>query len=177
MLLVDNREHVVVEAAEIVSDLLTAGTDLRVLAASREPLGVPGEVSLQVPPLPVPTSHSITDGGTAGTFDAVRLFVERAATALPGFELTDVTAPAVTTLCQRLDGLPLAIELAASRVRTFGAVELVEHLDQRFELLSAAHGPSRGDNARYAEPSTGAIDSSMTTHRYSSTGSLSGDRK
>src|SRR5262249_28154316 len=68
---------------------------------------------------------------------AVRLFVDRAMTASPGFTLTDAVAPAVAALCQRLDGLPLAIELAASRMRTFGPVELVEHLDHRFELLSA----------------------------------------
>jgi predicted ATPase/DNA-binding CsgD family transcriptional regulator len=136
LLLVDNCEHVVVEAAEIVADLLNAGGQLRVLATSREPLGVPGEVTYQVPTLAVPDSFHSAGAATAGGFDAVRLFVERAATASPGFTLTDATAPAVATLCQRLDGLPLAIELAASQVRSFGPVELVEHLDQRFELLA-----------------------------------------
>jgi predicted ATPase/DNA-binding CsgD family transcriptional regulator len=136
LVVVDNCEHVVAEAAEIVADLLTTGSHLRVLATSREPLGVPGEVSYQVPPLPVPTSRDSGLAATAGTFDAVRLFADRAATASPGFTLSDSIAPAVAALCQRLDGLPLAIELAASRVRSFGPVELVEHLDQRFELLS-----------------------------------------
>jgi predicted ATPase/DNA-binding CsgD family transcriptional regulator len=136
LLVVDNCEHVVTEAADIVADLLAAGTELRVLATSREPLGVPGEVAYPVRPLPVPD----LDGGSpapAASYDAVRLFVERAATASPGFVLTEAAAPAVTALCQRLDGLPLAIELAASRVRTFGPDELVAHLDQRFELLTA----------------------------------------
>jgi predicted ATPase len=144
LLLVENREHVVSEAAEIVADLLGAGSQVRVLATSREPLGVPGEVSYQVRPLPVPAPEASTGADTIGSYDAVRLFVERAATASPGFTLTDAIAPAVAALCERLDGLPLAIELAASRMRTFGPAELVEHLDQRFELLSAG--------ARTAQP-------------------------
>ena len=137
LLVVDNCEHVVAEAAEIVAGLLTAGGPLRVLATSREPLGVPGEVSYQVQTLPVPTQLDSCRAADAGTYDAVRLFVDRAATVSPGFTLTDAIAPAVAALCERLDGLPLAIELAASRVRSFGPAELVEHLDQRFELLSA----------------------------------------
>jgi predicted ATPase/DNA-binding CsgD family transcriptional regulator len=137
LLLVDNCEHVVAEAAEIVADLLGGGGQPRVLATSREPLGVPGEVSYPVRALHVPTPDASTDADSIGSFDAVRLFVDRARTASPGFTLTDAIAPAVAALCQRLDGLPLAIELAASRSRTFGPVELVEHLDQRFELLSA----------------------------------------
>ena len=137
LLVVDNCEHVVAEAAEIVAGLLTAGGQLRVLATSREPLGVPGEVSYQVQPLPVPAARDSGRAATAGTYDAVRLFADRAAAASPGFTLTDSVAPAVAALCQRLDGLPLAIELAAARTRSFGPAELVGHLDQRFELLSA----------------------------------------
>ncbi len=137
LLLVDNCEHVVAEVAEIVADLLTVAGRLRVLATSREPLGVAGEVSYQLRTLPVPTASTSARAATAGDFDAVRLFVDRAATASPGFTLTDTVAPAVASLCQRLDGLPLAIELAASRVRSYAPAELVEHLDQRFELLSA----------------------------------------
>jgi predicted ATPase/DNA-binding CsgD family transcriptional regulator len=137
LLLVDNCEHVIAEAADIVADLLAAGSQLRVFATSREPLGVPGEVAYQVQPLPVPTSAASARANTAANYDAVRLFVDRAATATAGFTLTDAIAPAVAELCQRLDGLPLAIELAASRVRSFEPAELVEHLDQRFVLLSA----------------------------------------
>jgi len=137
LLLVDNCEHVIVEAAELLAELLTSGGLLRVLATSREPLGVPGEISYPVPTLPVPAPGSAPpDAATAATYDAVRLFVERAAAASPGFTLTDADAPAVTTLCQRLDGLPLVIELAASKVRSFAPAELVAHLDERFELLS-----------------------------------------
>jgi predicted ATPase/DNA-binding CsgD family transcriptional regulator len=137
LLVVDNCEHVVAETAEIVADLLAAGRQLRVLATSREPLGVPGEAIYQVHTLPVPTSPDSDRAATAGRYDAVRLFAERAAAVSLGFALTDATAPVVAALCRRLDGLPLAIELAASRVRSFGPAELVEHLGQRFELLSA----------------------------------------
>ncbi|MDG6103719.1 hypothetical protein Daura_24630 [Dactylosporangium aurantiacum] len=136
LLLVDNCEHVVAAAAEVVAALLRAGGGLRVLATSREPLGVPGEVTYQLRTLDVPPDGADTTAGIAG-LAAVRLFVDRAATAAPGFALTDAVAPAVAALCRRVDGLPLAIELAASRLRTFGPAELVEHLDQRFDLLSA----------------------------------------
>ena len=158
LLLIDNCEHVVAEVADIVADLLSVAGDVRVLATSREPIGVPGEVSYQVHPLDVPPRHVTARASSIAGYDAVRLFVDRAVTASPGFTLTDATAPAVAALCQRLDGLPLAIELAASRMRTFGPVELVEHLDQRFELLSAG--------ARTAPPRQrtlrGAIDWSYT---------------
>jgi predicted ATPase/DNA-binding CsgD family transcriptional regulator len=137
LLLVDSCEHVVAEAAELLSDLLAAGGPLRVLATSREVLGVPGEVSYEVQPLPVPSPRVSSRAATASGSDAVRLFVDRAMAASPGFALTDTNASAVAALCQRLDGLPLAIELASSRVRSFPPAELLEHLDQRFELLSA----------------------------------------
>ena len=137
LLVVDNCEHVVAEAAEIVADLLTAGSQVRVLATSREPLGVPGEAIYQVQTLPVPTASDSCRAATAERYDAVRLFVDRAAAVSPDFTLTDATAPAVAALCQRLDGLPLGIELAAARMRSFGPAELVEHLGQRFQLLSA----------------------------------------
>lgn len=134
LLLVDNCEHVVAEAAEIIADLLTTGDGLKVLGTSREPLGVPGEVSYPVRTLPVPEPGDVAEAVRG--YDAVRLFAERAATASRGFTLTDANAPAVAALCRRLDGLPLAIELAASRVRSFEPAQLVEHLDHRFELLS-----------------------------------------
>jgi predicted ATPase/DNA-binding CsgD family transcriptional regulator len=135
LVLVDNCEHVIGAAAELIAELLAASGRLRVLATSREPLGVPGEVSYPVPTLPVPIGL-VPDAATAGAFDAVKLFVDLAAAALPGFTLTDDAADAVAALCRRLDGLPLAIELAASRVRSFGPAELVAHLDRRFDLLS-----------------------------------------
>jgi predicted ATPase/DNA-binding CsgD family transcriptional regulator len=128
LLVVDNCEHVVAEAAALISDLLTAGGRLRVLATSREVLGVPGEVSYAVQPLPVPSRQAASRAATAEGYDAVRLFVDRAMHASPGFALTDANAAAVAALCQRLD---------ASRVRSFPPATLLELLDQRFELLSA----------------------------------------
>jgi predicted ATPase/DNA-binding CsgD family transcriptional regulator len=144
LLLVDNCEHVITEAAALVGELLTAGQQLQVLATSREPLGVPGEVSYQLQPLPVPPPGASPGAAGAGGYDGVRLFVERATAAWPGFALTDTNAAGVATLCQRLDGLPLATELAAAQVRSFSPAELAAHLDRRFELLAGG--------ARTAQP-------------------------
>ncbi len=132
LLLVDNCDHVIGAAVEIVADLLAAGSQLRVLATSREPLAVAGEATYQVLPMPVPTSLA-----AAADSDAVRLFVVRAAVVSPGFALTDANVADIVAICRRLDGIPLAIELAAALVRSFDPAELVRHLDQRFELLSA----------------------------------------
>lgn len=137
LLVVDNCEHVIGRVAELVADLLAVGRRLRVLATSREPLRVPGEVSYPVPPLAVPPADVAPRADAVHDFDAVRLFAERAASASPGFALTDDNAASVAALCQRLDGLPLAIELAASQVRSFSPADLVRHLDRRFELLSS----------------------------------------
>jgi predicted ATPase/DNA-binding CsgD family transcriptional regulator len=136
LLLIDNCEHVVAEVAEIVADLLSVGPRLRVLATSREPLGVPGEATYQVQPLPIPAEY-MASVAQRGDDDAVRLFVERAAAVAPGFALTDDNVADVVAVCRRLDGIPLAIELAAGRVRSFGPAELLRHLDQRFDLLAA----------------------------------------
>jgi DNA-binding CsgD family transcriptional regulator len=170
LLLVDNCEHVVAETAAVVSDLLTAGDQLRVLATSREVLGVPGEVSYAVQPLPVPSRQAASRAATAEGYDAVRLFVDRAMHASPGFALTDTNASAVAALCQRLDGLPLAIELAASRVRSFPPATLLDLLDQRFELLSAGARTALPRHARCGPRSTGAMTCSATKSAPCSTG-------
>lgn len=101
LLLVDNCEHVAAEVADVVTDVLGAAGPLRVLATSREPLAVPGEATYQVQPLPVPTPEATADAGRIEAYDAVRLFVGRAAAADPGFSLTATTAPAVAALCRR----------------------------------------------------------------------------
>jgi predicted ATPase/DNA-binding CsgD family transcriptional regulator len=136
LLVIDNCEHVISDVAGIVADLLVAGARLRVLATSREPLGVVGEMTYQVPPLTLPDPDH-DDAATGPRSDAVQMFVERAAAGSTGFDLTDDNAGAVAALCRRLDGLPLAIELAAARARSFGPAELLRHLDQRFDLLAA----------------------------------------
>ncbi|WP_206279878.1 BTAD domain-containing putative transcriptional regulator [Streptomyces luteoverticillatus] len=122
LLILDNCEQVVEAAAELTDRLLRAAPGLRVLATSQEPLGLPAETVRSVEPLP--------------QADAVRLFTVRAAAAAPGFVLDDRSRDAVDVICRRLDGLPLALELAATRVRALGVRELASRLDDRFRLLT-----------------------------------------
>jgi predicted ATPase/DNA-binding SARP family transcriptional activator len=136
LLVLDNCEHVIEQAAELAGRLLRGCPELRVLATSREPLGLPGEVVWAVPPLDVPDPAAEPDPVRLAASPAVRLFVARAAAAAPEFALTAGTAPAVAELCRRLDGIPLALELAATRVRALGVDELVARLDDRFRLLA-----------------------------------------
>ncbi|MES9605036.1 BTAD domain-containing putative transcriptional regulator [Actinomadura sp. NPDC000929] len=140
LLVLDNCEHVVEQAAELADRLLRGVPGVRVLATSREPLGLPGEVVWAVPPLDVPGR-----GDDPAASSAVRLFAERARAASRGFRLDGDTAGPVGELCRRLDGIPLALELAATRVRTLGVEGLVERIDDRFRLLSSGH---RGAPAR-----------------------------
>jgi predicted ATPase/DNA-binding SARP family transcriptional activator len=156
LLVLDNCEHLVGACAELAQRLLRAGPGVRVLATSREVLGVAGEAVWPVPPLAVPDDQAApedlagpdADGAApealAG-YDAVRLFVERAAAADPGFTLDAASAPAVAELCRRLDGLPLAIELAAARVRVLPVAEIAARLEDRFRLLT---GGGRTADAR-----------------------------
>jgi predicted ATPase/DNA-binding SARP family transcriptional activator len=142
LLVLDNCEHLVEASAALARRLLEAGPRLRVLATSREVLGVPGEVVWPIPPLAVPDAADDADPGPAIApealegFDAVRLFIERAAAADPGFVLDEASGPVVAELCRRLDGLPLAIELAAARVRALPPAELAARLEDRFRLLA-----------------------------------------
>jgi predicted ATPase len=122
LVLLDNCEHVVDSAAETVRRILAAAPGLSVLATSREPLGLAAEAVWTVPPL----TQS----------DAERLFAERAAAGAPGFAVTEHDAGAVATICRRLDRIPLALELAATRVRALGVREIAARLDDRFRLLA-----------------------------------------
>jgi predicted ATPase/DNA-binding SARP family transcriptional activator len=175
LLVLDNCEHLVEACAGLARGLLQAGPAVRVLATSREVLGVPGEAIWPIPPLAVPVDPGQAGpGGSQGAvpapaeaapaaaegasdleevaaaadsaavdlapevlvgFDAVRLFVERASAADPGFALDATSGPVVAELCRRLDGLPLAIELAAARVRALPPAELAARLGDRFRLL------------------------------------------
>jgi predicted ATPase/DNA-binding CsgD family transcriptional regulator/tetratricopeptide (TPR) repeat protein len=138
LLILDNAEHLVDAVAAAVTDIVSRCSDVTVLCTSREPIGVHGEVVWRVPPLLMPiwdrresvTAESIAD------VPAVRLFVDRAARARRGFALTDANADAVAAICYRLDGLPLALELAAARVGTMSPAHIAEQLDDRFRLLS-----------------------------------------
>ncbi|NKY99403.1 AfsR/SARP family transcriptional regulator [Nocardiopsis alborubida] len=143
LLVLDDCEHLADEVADLVGALLGRLPDLRVLATSREPLGVPGEVLYGVEPLPVPSADTPAD--RVGASGAVRLFAERAAASAPGFALTPDNAADVALLCRRLDGIPLALELAATRVRALGVTGVLSRLDDRFRLLSTArrHLPPR----------------------------------
>ncbi|MEU8227877.1 BTAD domain-containing putative transcriptional regulator [Kribbella sp. NPDC048915] len=137
LLVLDNCEQVVDEVAALTDRLLAAAPGLRVLATSREPLGLAGEVVWSVPPLSVPPPSAGVDEVSQSS--AARLFVTRASAASQGFELTDETVADVAVLCRRLDGIPLALELAATRVRALGVRGLVARLDDRFRLLVTGH--------------------------------------
>ncbi|PRX91832.1 BTAD domain-containing putative transcriptional regulator [Allonocardiopsis opalescens] len=139
LLVLDNCEHVVEEVAELAERLLRAAPGLRVLATSREPLAVHGESVWNVPPLDVPDRAAAAEPELLERCGAVRLFVSLARSADRGFTLDAGTAPAVAVLCRRLDGIPLALELAANRVRALGVHGLVERLDDRFRLLATGH--------------------------------------
>ncbi|MDR2987193.1 MAG: AfsR/SARP family transcriptional regulator, partial [Nocardiopsaceae bacterium] len=144
LLVLDNCEHVIEQASELAGRLLRGCPDLRILATSREPLGLHAETVWVVPPLDVPGDADCSAGEVERS-PAAELFVARAAAAAPGFTLTADTAPAVAALCRRLDGIPLALELAATRVRALGVAELVARLDNRFGLLAIGgrDGPAR----------------------------------
>lgn len=133
LLVFDNCEHVVDRVAELAVHLLQELPDLHVLATSREMLGVPGEYPFQVRSLPVPP-----EGAEArlSAYAATRLFLERAATALPNFEPDEGDAAAIAQICRRLDGIPLAIELAAARLRVLTPEQIAARLDDAFRLLT-----------------------------------------
>ncbi|MFI6500778.1 BTAD domain-containing putative transcriptional regulator [Nonomuraea typhae] len=134
LIVLDNCEHLVEAAAWLAERLLAACPGLRVLATSREPLNLPGEHVLPLPPLALPP-EGVDAAGAAG-YPAVRLLVERAVAARPSFRLDEGNAADVAAVCRRLDGMPLAIELAAARLRTMTVRQLAERLDDRFRLLT-----------------------------------------
>jgi predicted ATPase len=135
LLLLDNFEQVL-GAAPAVTELLGAAPGLKVLVTSRAPLGLYGEHEYAVPPLSVPDVKHLPDLKTLSQYEAVRLFIERAKSAKADFEVTDESAPAVAEICVRLDGLPLAIELAAARIKMLPPNELLHRLTSRLKLLT-----------------------------------------
>jgi predicted ATPase/DNA-binding CsgD family transcriptional regulator len=137
LLVLDNCEHLVQACAELVDRVVRACPRVHVLTTSREPLGVPGEIAWQVAPLATP-EHAETPVEHLAEIESVRLFVERAQAALPSFALTQANAAAVAQVCRRLDGLPLALELAAAGVKVPSPQQLAARLDDRFKLL--VHG-------------------------------------
>jgi predicted ATPase/DNA-binding SARP family transcriptional activator len=146
LLVLDNCEHLVAACADVVQRLLAGCPGLRALVTSREPLGVPGEVIWPVHPLTLPPAGLPLAPADAVRSAAVRLWCDRAAAALRGFTLDDGTVATVVRICRRLDGLPLAIELAAARLRVLSLEEIADALDRRLAVLVAQ---DRGQPARH----------------------------
>ncbi len=141
LLILDNCEHVVAACARLVETLLRACPKLHILASSREPMSIAGETAWPVPPLSLPNHwKEITASADAmdilGEYEAVRLFVDRASLARPAFQLSNDNVHLVAQICWRLDGIALAIELAAARIRVLTLQQIVERLDDRFHLLT-----------------------------------------
>jgi len=136
LLVVDNCEHLIQACAELAEALLKACPQLQILATSRESLNVAGERAWSVPPLSLPEPHQVASANQLSLCEAVRLFIERALSTRPSFALTDKNAPAVALLCRRLDGIPLAIELAAARVKALSVEEIAHRLDDCLRLLT-----------------------------------------
>ena len=135
LLVLDNCEHLVAACAAMVSTLLQACPGLQVLATSREALGIPGECTYLVPSLSLPEPGQILPLAKLLKYEAVDLFTRRAKAALPGFELNKQNAQAVLQICRELDGIPLALELAAARLKVMDMEEIAGELDDRFRLL------------------------------------------
>jgi predicted ATPase/DNA-binding CsgD family transcriptional regulator len=136
LLILDTCEHLVDACAMLADVLLRATTSVTVLATSRQPLDVPGEHTMSLDPLPVPGLDEELDGEQVGHGDAVELFVQRATAVLPGFAVTEANRRDVIGLCRRLDGVPLALELATMRLRALSLTQLAGRLEDRFQLLT-----------------------------------------
>jgi predicted ATPase/DNA-binding CsgD family transcriptional regulator len=139
LLLLDNCEHLLEACAALAASLLRAGDGLRVLCTSRQPLGLIGEAVFDVAPLPVPPLDAPANGGDDPAHAAMTLFEQRASAATSGFAVTPDSRRTVVEICDRLDGLPLAIELAAVQLRTLTLAQVAAGLTDRFRLLSVPH--------------------------------------
>src|SRR5262249_48827310 len=136
LLVLDNCEHVVEACAQLAETLLQACPRLRILATSREALGIAGELAYQVPALSLPDPARLPPVERFTDYEAVRLFLERAATVQPGFALSDQNAAVVAEVCCRLDGIPLAIEMAAARLKALSLEQLGQRLGDLFGVLT-----------------------------------------
>ncbi|HEX5849247.1 MAG TPA: LuxR C-terminal-related transcriptional regulator [Rubrobacter sp.] len=138
LLILDNCEHVIDACASLAEGLLGHCQNLRILATSREVLGIVGETLFAVPPLSLPDPRRLPSPESLTSYEAARLFVERARAVRPDFELTGDNAMAVAQICYRLDGIPLAIELAAARVRVLSVGQISTRLDESFRFLTVS---------------------------------------
>ena len=150
LLVLDNSEHLIEDVARLASSLLSACSRLKILTTSREALGIPGEWLYSVPALDMPKEHSNVDVETISEFPALVLFAERARAARSDFALNAKNIRAVASICSQLDGLPLAIELIAARVKTLSLEQIAARLDDRFALLTSGSriAPSRQQTLR-----------------------------
>jgi hypothetical protein len=145
LLVLDNCEHLIQACAELAATLLRACSSLRILATSREALGIVGEATWAVRPLSLPDPEQPLPLDRLTRYEAVQLFVDRALLATPSLTVTRENAPAVAQICRRLDGIPLAIEMAAARTRALSVEQIARRLDDRFRLLT---GGSRASPPR-----------------------------
>jgi predicted ATPase/class 3 adenylate cyclase len=136
LLILDNCEHLIEACARLVETLLNAAPNLKILASSREALGVKGEQAWRVPSLSIPDIKHLPAIDQLAQYEAVRLFIDRALLVQPHFLVTNENAPAIAKVCQRLDGIPLALELAAARLRTLSVEQIAARLDDSFRLLA-----------------------------------------
>jgi predicted ATPase/class 3 adenylate cyclase/DNA-binding CsgD family transcriptional regulator len=136
LLVLDNCEHLIDQCAELIDAITRQCGGVRVLATSRQVLDVEGEVIWRLPSMTLPPGSADLALEALGTYDAIRLFCERAARSRPGFAMESSNALPITSICRRLDGIPLAIELAAARVRSLGLDDIARGLDDRFALLT-----------------------------------------
>ncbi|HWZ69960.1 MAG TPA: winged helix-turn-helix domain-containing protein [Casimicrobiaceae bacterium] len=136
LLVLDNAEHLLEACVHLVDEIVRRSPDIAVLVTSRERLAITGELTYRVPSLTVPGTNETSTPETVSRYEGVRLFVERAKLLRPDFDLTTANASYVASICTRLDGMPLAIELAAPRLRSMSVEELSQRLDQRFALLT-----------------------------------------
>ncbi len=137
LLLLDNCEHLITGCARLASTLLLSSPQVVILATSREPLGIAGELPWGLPALSLPPRGELVGAERLPQYDAIRLFTERATVAANGFALTEQNGPALAALCRRLDGIPLAIELAAARTRVLSVQQIAERLHDRLNLLAS----------------------------------------
>jgi predicted ATPase/DNA-binding CsgD family transcriptional regulator len=152
LLALDNCEHLIDACARLCQRLLAMSAGLRIIVTSREPLRVAAEAVWQVPPLTLPPPGKVADPAEISGYESVRLFADRAAAALPGFALSPANAQSVVAICRALDGVPLAIELAAAWVRALSADQIAERLTDRFQLLTSGDrtAPARQRTLRAA---------------------------
>src|SRR5258708_38364925 len=137
LLVLDKWEHLLSSCADSVDGLLNSRAEIRIVATSRASLNVQGERVMQLPPLGIPDTKSALTLESVQSADAMKLFVDRAQIARSSFELTAANFASVAEVCRRLDGIPLAIELAAARVKILSIEQILTKLDDRFKLLSS----------------------------------------